>query len=200
MNTRSSALFFFASPEPSLSYAQGPSPNHCHRAGRHGKDHDRHSVRLRNYDYSRAGAYFVTVCVQDKQCLLSHVVDNGIDLSSAGQIVQSVWDSLPNRFPGLELDAHVLMPNHVHGVIVFPDRNENAPLGEVVRTFKAASTRLVRTAGMPDFAWQRSFYEHVIRSEIELDRVREYVVGNPAKWGMDRENPEHPGTRTWRAR
>jgi REP-associated tyrosine transposase len=161
--------------------------------------HNRHSVRLRDYDYRRAGAYFITVCVQDKRCVLSRIVNDAVMLDRAGRVVQSVWDSLPDRFPGLDVDAFVIMPSHVHGVIVLPDGGKG-PLGEVVRTFKAASTRLIRTSGFPDFGWQRSYYEHVIRGEDELERVRAYVVGNPARWETDRENPEGLGTSAKRAR
>src|SRR5688572_14069023 len=80
--------------------------------------HHRQSVRLSAYDYGQAGAYFVTICTQDRRCWFGTLVDDTVMLSQAGQIVRSVWECLPTRFPSIELDAFVIMPNHVHGIII----------------------------------------------------------------------------------
>ena len=88
--------------------------------------HHRRSIRMAGYDYSQAGAYFVTICVASNACLLGEIVDGEVILSEAGEIVLATWASLPARFPGLELDAFVVMPNHVHGIIVLMDRKSQA--------------------------------------------------------------------------
>ena len=132
-------------------------------------------------------------------------------LNNVGHAVQDVWDALPVHFPDVELDAFVVMPNHIHGIIVLndvgarsiaPDNKQGAinctpTLGEIVRAFKARCThginQLRSTQGMP--VWQRNFYEHVIRDESSLQEIREYIVNNPAQWAFDRENPNAVGAR-----
>ena len=79
---------------------------------------NRRSIRLRGYDYSRAGAYFVTVCVQNRECLFGDVVDGKMILNDAGMMIQIVWNEIPAHYPGIEIDALVIMPNHTHGIVV----------------------------------------------------------------------------------
>ena len=167
--------------------------------------HDRRSLRLQGYDYAQAGAYFVTVCTQNRLCLFGDIVDGEMQLNANGWEVQVLWNELPNRFARLELDAFVVMPNHVHGIAAFvgaglalPGENgaaSSAPtLGDVVRAFKSLSAirvnRLMMRSGP---LWQRNYYEHIIRSERELDKIREYIATNPLKWSLDRENPQRTG-------
>ena len=87
--------------------------------------HHRHSIRLQRYDYSQAGAYFITICTQNRECLFGEIADEEMKMNDAGQMVQTVWDEMPNRFDGLELDRFVVMPNHIHGIIVLPRRGES---------------------------------------------------------------------------
>jgi putative transposase len=89
--------------------------------------HHRRSVRLQGYDYAQAGAYFVTICTQDRECSLGKVVDGEMALSDAGRMVQSVWEGLPGRFPTVELDQFVVMPNHIHGILVLVGAQFIAP-------------------------------------------------------------------------
>jgi len=166
---------------------------------------DRRSLRLKDYDYAQAGAYFVTVCIQNRLCLFGGIVDGEMRLNDAGRMVRSMWEALPNWFPGMELDAFVVMPNHVHGIatlvgagLALPEEKgaaSSAPtLGDSVRAFKSLSAirvnRLLMRAGS---LWQRNYYEHVIRSDREMDRIREYIATNPCKWALDRENPQRTG-------
>jgi putative transposase len=182
--------------------------------------HHRRSIRLKGYDYSQAGAYFVTICVQGRECLFGEIVGDAMRLSDAGQMVRDVWLGLPDRFPGVELDEFAVMPNHSHGIIVIvgaglvpaPDvprvvqptaeasrraTTRVAPtLGEIVGAFKSITTHEyvmgVRQHGWPPFPgrlWQRDYYEHIIRSEPELDRIRAYIANNPLRWALDMENP-----------
>jgi len=170
--------------------------------------HHRRSLRLKDYDYSQKGAYFVTLCTQNRTCLFGAVVDGKVQLNDAGRMVQRFWDELPSRFAEINVDGFVVMPNHIHGIIIVgaqfiaPGGPQNcyddaragainrAPtLGEIVRTYKAASVRMIRQTLNSTFAWQRNYYEHIIRNEESLNRIKPYIADNPARWEFDRENP-----------
>ena len=155
-----------------------------------GKIHHRRSIRLPGYDYSQAGAYYVTICTATRQCLFGEVVNGEMHLNWVGTIAHYEWLSLPRRYPGVNLDALVVMPNHVHGVILLTGRNPH-PLSELVRRFKSRTARRINerrhTTGTS--IWQRDYYEHIVRDEGDLDRIRQYIVGNPARWQEDAENP-----------
>lgn len=163
----------------------------------------RRSLRLGGYDYAHAGAYFVTVCTEGKVCLFGEIVRDEMEWSHMGRIVHETWVALPEHYVDVRLDAFVVMPNHVHGVIVLTESSVGAglrparvpntvrqPLSEVVRAFKGFSARRINelrgTPGKP--VWQRGYYEHVIRDEDEWRRVREYIANNARRWEMDREN------------
>ena len=156
----------------------------------------RQSIRLRDYDYSQEGAYFVTICVQDRQPLFGSVVDGEMCLDANGLLARSTWTGLTTRFPSVALDEFVLMPNHLHGIVLLTSRQAPSDkvldLGEVIRAFKAVTTRGVRQSGRPDFAWQRNYYEHVVRDEHDLLRIQQYIGNNPAAWADDEENPDRP--------
>jgi REP element-mobilizing transposase RayT len=179
----------------------------------------RRSLRLKDYDYAQAGAYFVTICTQDRLCLFGEVVDDVMRLSDAGEMASSLWKNLPAQFPAIAIDVFVVMPNHLHGIIVFPDigpatrvapasgakgptegvplvRVRTPTLGKVVGAFKSAATveyvHGVKAKGWTKFRqrlWQRNYYEHVIRDETGLDRIRRYIEENPLRWAVDDENP-----------
>lgn len=175
--------------------------------------HHRRSIRLKGYDYTLAGAYFVTICIYHWDCLLGDVRDGEMVLSEYGRIVQHTWDDLPNHYPHVELDAWIIMPNHVHGIIVLTDVGAGhvgaglrpAPttgksprrhdLPEIVRAFKSFSAyrinRLRNSPGIP--VWQRNYYEHIIRTERVLQAIRQYISDNPIRWHLDRYNPEAMG-------
>lgn len=173
------------------------------------KIHHRHSLRLRHYDYAQAGAYFITICTHNRECIFGNVEGDTVLLNDVGRVVQDGWDVLPVNFPGVELDAFVVMPNHIHGIIVLgnvgarfiaPNKDQGvinlAPtLGEIIRAFKARCThginQLRGARGMQ--VWQRNYYEHVIRNELSLQEVRQYIANNPAQWAFDRENPDVVG-------
>ena len=172
--------------------------------------HRRRSIRLRGYDYAQSGAYFVTICTQARVRMFGDVVDGLMDLDDAGRIVVQCWNGLPNHYSHVGLDAFVVMPNHVHGIIVISEAmNQDVGAGfkpapaqseitrrhglpEIVRGFKTFSARHVNdafgTLGLR--LWQRGYYEHVIRNENELDSVREYIMGNPSNWREDPENQD----------
>jgi putative transposase len=166
----------------------------------------RRSIRLQGYDYAQAGAYFVTICTQDRRCLFGDVVDGAMHLNSAGQLVAAVWNGMLERFPGIELDMFAVMPNHLHGIIVLTDcdpvggraATRAAPtIGDIIGAFKSLFTLQfiegVKGKHWPAFdrrVWQRNYYEHVIRDERDLARVRRYIDENPLRWEFDQENPQ----------
>jgi REP-associated tyrosine transposase len=142
----------------------------------------RKRLRLRSYDYAWAGAYFVTVCVAEKACVLGTVLDARVNLSPIGAIVARQLRQLPSRLD-VGLDCFVVMPNHVHAVLVL---RGGRSLGHVVGSFKSASAHevnLIRGTTKSVF-WQRGFYEHVVRNDADLERVREYIQTNPLRWSV----------------
>ena len=159
--------------------------------------HHRRSIRLRGYDYAAPGAYFVTICVQGRQCLFGAVVDGELLLNDAGRMVRAIWDVLPERFPALVLDATVVMPNHFHTVVMLREAPErSARLGDIVGAFKSLTTNAyihgVRDQGWPPFdrrLWQRNYYERIIRDDQALARIRDYIQTNPVHWERDQLHP-----------
>ena len=155
----------------------------------------RRSLRLPGYDYSQAGAYFITACTQNRVMLLGEVIDCSVRLNELGTIVQQTWDDLPTHYQGIDLDAFVVMPKHLHGIIILADQSERRQaVPEIVRGFKTFSARRVNEhAGERGLLWQRGYYEHVIRNEKALDRIRAYIANNPAQWAEDPENISRAG-------
>ena len=159
----------------------------------------RRSIRLRGYDYSRPGAYYVTVVTHGRRTLFGDVVDGEMRLNDAGRLIVEGWEWLASRHRYVELDAYVVMPNHLHGVIVIAGEGgsrtapteKRKPLGRLVGAFKTVTTKRVNLArDTPGrMLWQRNYYEHVIRSDEEWNRVREYIINNPMRWEIDAENP-----------
>ena len=147
---------------------------------------NRKRLRLVGLDYSEPGAYFVTVCTANRQDLLGEIADGQTKLSSRGEVAKASWNGIPNHFPGVALDAFVIMPNHIHGILLFTHdvgAGHARPLPTVVGSFKSAASRHI---GAP--IWQRSYWERVIRNEAELNRIRTYIEENPLRWPTDPEN------------
>ena len=155
----------------------------------------RKSLRLSHYDYASPGAYFVTVCAHDRACLFGTVNDGAVQLSEAGKIVERVWQDLPTHYRNFSLDEFVIMPNHIHGVLII-DREGGRPLSDLMRAFKAFSTREIKAQRLTNGAvWQRGYYEHVVRDEGDLTTIRQYIRDNPMKWDLDEENPARTARR-----
>jgi REP element-mobilizing transposase RayT len=147
----------------------------------------RRSIRLQSYDYAEAGAYYLTICVHRRQCLLGEINQSTVMLSSSGEVALNIWQRLPQKYPLVELDAFVIMPNHVHGIVVINEVNPAAPLGELVRYFKSCSSRIINqlNGSQGSAFWQRDYYERIIRTEGELAALRTYIENNPANWFTD---------------
>jgi len=158
------------------------------------------------------------ICTQNRECLFGEIEDGEMVLNEAGRMVQIIWDEMRENYPGVETDEFVIMPNHIHGIVVLvgagpracPDIGPRAcpdigqpqgvaptlSLPDIVHRFKTMSTKRytdgVKQSGWPPYPgklWQRNYYEHIIRNENELNRIREYIQNNPLKWEFDRENP-----------
>jgi REP element-mobilizing transposase RayT len=166
------------------------------------KIHHRRSIRLQGYDYSQAGAYYITIVVHGRECILGEIVRAGLEpaqtqLNQFGQIVQRTWFDLPKHYPHIQLGSFCIMPNHVHAVIIIVDVGAGLrpaptkPLSEIVRAFKSFSARRIneirKTPGIP--VWQRNYYEHIVRNAKEHNRIHLYIEANPANWLEDNENP-----------
>jgi putative transposase len=174
------------------------------------------STRLPGWDYAGAGWYFVTICTRNRECLFGDIVDGEMHLSSIGEIVAEEWQKTPGIRPNVVLDEWVIMPNHLHGIIVIleppdravetsrrdvstttttttpPPRLKAGSLGAIIGQIKSVCTKRIWAAGHTEFGWQSRFYDHIIRDEGSLQRIREYIVNNPANWVEDKINPANP--------
>jgi REP element-mobilizing transposase RayT len=166
--------------------------------------HHRRSIRLKGYDYSQSGLYFITLCIQNRECLLGEIEHNLINLNPAGGMVKQIWQQLPRRFPYIQIDEFVVMPNHLHGIILISmfdsipgdQIQRKVKLGDVVGAFKSVSThqyiqgvQKYNWQGFQGKLWQRNYHEHIIRDEASLNNIRQYILDNPRKWEDDPENP-----------
>jgi REP element-mobilizing transposase RayT len=166
--------------------------------------HRRRAIRLREYDYRQPGAYFITVVAHRRAVLFGEIEGGETRLNEFGQIVERAWTDLPEHYLNVQCDAFVVMPNHIHGIIVLgepivgagfkpaPTRRHGLP--EIVRALKTFSARRINNLRHTPGAsvWQRNYYEHVVRNDGELRRVREYILNNSLDWENDRENPSRP--------
>ena len=190
----------------------------------------RRSIRLKGYNYARPGAYFVTICVQGRLCLLGEIVGGDMARNDAGRMVEEWWRKLPDKFPIVEIDQYIVMPNHMHGIIVITEWGDKEGVHEagqttvevgrtrgfaptdadptvgadpgvrpdrprIIQWFKTMTTnayiRGVHEGQWAPFCkrlWQRSYYEHIIRDDADLERIRAYIVDNTAHWAADPEN------------
>ena len=156
--------------------------------------HHRRSIRLKGYDYSQAGAYFITICINHRQPLLGAIADGIMHLTPAGTMVQTIWEELPFHYPNIELDAFVLMPNHIHGIIILKSAQIEPvmTLGEIMHRFKSFTTTKYRHGVHQEQwqpfigrLWQRNYYEHIISNQEICDRLRQYIANNPSSWESD---------------
>ncbi len=175
--------------------------------------HHRRSIRLSGYDYTLAGGYFITLVAYQHQQLFGEIRTGQMHPNKVGEIVLQVWQDIPQHFLRACLDSSVLMPNHFHAIILFsegdPERedalhpnitgNPNLPpkmgtkpgsLGAVIQSFKSVTARKINKLDQTPGAkiWQRNYFEHIIRNEKDLQRIREYIFNNPLNWESDEEN------------
>ena len=156
--------------------------------------------RLQNYDYSQAGYYFVTICTQNRVNYFGKIERQLMHLNEIGEIVKNQWVWLSTQYDYVELDTYIVMPNHLHGILIIrPCRDRSRPvstgtkkiksLSELIGAFKTTSSKQIHKYGLSRFKWQRSFYDHIIRNEKSLDNIRAYIQNNPLNWELDKNNP-----------
>ncbi len=159
----------------------------------------RRSIRLNGYDYSKSGAYFITICTHDREHLFGDIIDEIMVLNKFGDITRSHWQQLSQHHPNIIMDESIVMPNHLHGIIVLESSSDSTkPISEIIRGFKTFSAKAINQErdlrGIP--VWQRNYYDRIIRNELELDRVRQYIINNPQNWDTDKNNQNQSPTHT----
>ena len=185
----------------------------------------RKSMRLRGYDYSQPGGYFVTICTRNRVCTFGEIRDGHMSLSPTGELVRRCWEAIPSHFGNTSVDLFQVMPNHLHGIVKIREHDDivgveciqplretrgggqrtrrnryqhiiPGSLGSIIRSFKAAVTREVRRilTRRRDRIWQRSFYDHVVRSDIDHFFIERYIELNPILWHLDSDNPDAHNT------
>lgn len=171
------------------------------------------STRLKGWDYSTHAAYFITICTKNREHFFGEIVGGELQETEQSKICQNVWDDLPNHYPHCILDAFVIMPNHVHGIIIIQDRipivetihelslqgeksnkfRRNMLVPKIIGRFKMQTAKKInlyqKTEGFP--FWQKNYHDRIIRNEDELCRIREYIANNPLAWEWDRDNPNN---------
>ncbi|MFH1855633.1 MAG: transposase [Candidatus Omnitrophota bacterium] len=171
----------------------------------------RKTNRLTEYDYSQTGYYFVTICSKNKQNIFGKINNKfvgallacarndsvKIELTEIGQIIDNHWYDIPNQYDNIDVDEFIIMPNHIHGILIINKRAQasSAPtISKIIRSFKSKITMEYlkyinqNNLNVSGKIWQRSFYDHVIRNEKSLQNIREYVLNNPQNWPYDEEN------------
>jgi REP element-mobilizing transposase RayT len=147
------------------------------------------------------GWFFVTICTKQKAPVLGEISNSEPRLNPLGEIAKKFWDEIPNHFHNAEVDEYTIMPNHIHGIVIiqtnplsnkttdFKKNSRQLPkpksLSTIIRSYKSAVTRWARSNGFPSFAWQPRFYDHIIRDDEDLHRIRRYISENPSKWELD---------------
>jgi len=167
--------------------------------------------RLTGYDYSQVGHYYVTICTKNRQKLFGMVQDSRMIMNDCGNTVNACLQNIPKKYTDLQLDTHIIMPNHVHciiniknnvGAVHEPPDNKRTihelslqdrrkmMLPKIIGYVKMRSAKQINIlCDTPDRPlWQRSFYDHIIRNEISLHKIREYIINNPLTWQFDIEN------------
>lgn len=166
------------------------------------------SIRLKGWDYSSDGFYFVTICTRNRECFFGEVGDEKMRLSSIGDAAYQYWQEIPNHFLHVQLDEYIVMPNHVHGIIVITNDNDvetqnlaslhrqtnkfgrqSKNIASIIRGYKIGVKKW-STMNNISFAWQSGLYEHIIRNEKSLEHIREYIINNPLKWELDEYHPD----------
>ena len=154
--------------------------------------HHRRTIRLQGYDYSQSGMYFVTICVQNRECLFGEIVNGKMRLNEYGRIVNMVWNRLPQHYSNISLNAFVIMPNHIHGIIEMTtttttDKKQHK-LSEIVRALKTFSARQINELRnmQGKKLWQRNYWEHIIRNDNAYQRIANYIINNPENWENDK--------------
>lgn len=154
----------------------------------------RKNIRLKNYDYSQAGYYFITICTNDKSAMFGEIVEADDTISEPptmraneiGKIVHECWNRINDIYDNVRTDAFCLMPNHIHGIIVISEGGQGGPtLSKIIQSYKSVTARMCFKYNIKTI-WQRNYYGHIIRNELEYQKIYEYIETNPLKWADDK--------------
>ena len=154
------------------------------------------TLRLPGYDYTQSNYYFITACTENKRKWFGIIKNHKMVLNNYGNIVKQQWEWLAKQYPYVRLDEYIIMPNHIHGILIIDKSIQPGhdlvlhikSLSSLIGAFKTTSSKSIRLNGLNNFTWQRSFYDHIIRNEKSLKKIREYIINNPAAWAKDGEN------------
>ena len=180
------------------------------------------SLRLKEFDYGHPGAYFVTICIDDRKCLFGDVVNGKMILTALGKIADKCLIAIPAHFKNTEIPIHIVMPNHVHAVVFIFDETfvgqthafdsqrrafdlqkdrKHQKLPVIVGSYKSAVSKEVnKMFPASNFKWQTSYHDHIIGNERALENIYNYIVNNPYNWQTDLENEEYLKTLTSKER
>jgi len=140
----------------------------------------RKTIRLRDYDYSKEGFYFITICTKNRIEILGKINDlNNITLSQEGIIVEKYIHTIDEIFKNVIIDEYIIMPNHIHMIIKIKNKSE-ITISRIIKQYKMAVSKKIGYS-----VWQKSFYEHIIRSENEYYKIKEYIQNNILNWEKD---------------
>lgn len=175
------------------------------------------SARLQSWDYGNNGAYFITICTQHREHYFGEIVGNEMQLNEIGNLAQQYWAEIPKQFPFIELENFVVMPNHIHGVLIINNGSVLSPppvetrliaslpvkppggitgdknpmfhenISRVIRWYKGRCTFEIRKIHS-DFSWQSRFHDHIIRNDESFERIQDYISNNPLNWKEDKFN------------
>jgi putative transposase len=166
--------------------------------------HHRRSIRLKGYDYTQSGWYFITICTHQKSCLFSAIANRQLILNQFGYVASECWQAIPKHFSGVELDEFIIMPNHIHGILIMINNRQGLTISKpyqgefgkpisgsistIVGSFKSVVSKQVNILRNVKGAsvWQRNYYEHIIRDDESLNRIRNYIINNPLAWKNDK--------------
>jgi len=157
--------------------------------------HNRKRNRLKEHDYSQGGYYFITICIEGRENIFGIIENSDCILNKYGDIVKNVLVELPKRYSYFEIDYYVIMPDHIHTVIIIDPseskKQKTKSLSEIIGAFKTMSSKQIHIKGLKNFKWQRSFYDRVIRNEKELFLIRKYIEQNPLRFEIANEFPDN---------
>ena len=165
------------------------------------------SARLQSWNYGNNGAYFITICTQNREHYFGKIINREMHLNEIGKLAEQYWIEIPNHFPFVELGNYVVMPNHVHGIVIINKINDNVEtlhcnvstdknnqmalispkpgtIPTIIRSYKSIVTKMSRNIHA-DFGWQSRFHDHIIRNAQSFENIQDYILENPNKWDND---------------
>lgn len=159
------------------------------------------STRLKEWDYSNPWWYYITISTKNHSPFFGEVIHRKMNLNKLGIVTEKCWVEIPKHYQNVEIDYYVIMPNHIHGIIIINStvetrhasslQNKSITLSNIIGSFKSVVSKQARESGNNNFSWQERFYDRIIRNEKELFNIRKYIQQNPIKWELEKDKPEN---------